>query len=215
MSIFKGELALSYFGRKVIIRVKNVSSSPEYIYDDVQTETFQNLYRDIKNKYIDKYIFVSVDNFLVGIKHKLEAYKRFLREIGDNYKQNLLLQYIDYSNNENFIINEDFSLYKNEIMDLARSIQKEFGENVLQIVEKELKNTERLAVLAAGKCFVKSSKRESFSLDIYEFLNLKLILNNTNEMGYIMSELSGVTSSLSGAIQINPFDVIYYILNFR
>jgi trehalose-6-phosphate synthase len=211
MSIFKGELALGYYGRKVIIRVKHVSSTPEYITEEINTHSFQQLYKQISDKYKNKYIFVSVDNlnFLPGIKNKLEAYKRFLREIGHNYKQNFLLQYIENTEDDTSM-NEDYYYNKDAIMDLAFSIKKEFGEDVIQIVEKNLKYAERLAVLASGKCFVKSSKRESFSMDIYDFLNLKLILNDTQEMGYILSELSGVTSSLSASIQINPFDVIYF-----
>ena len=160
---------------------------------------------------------MSVDNllFLAGVKHKLEAYKRFLRDIGDNYKQNLLLQYIDTTDEDTASITEDIPMLKNNILDLAKSIQKEFGEDVLEIVERNITYTERLAILASGKCYVKSTKRESFSLDIYEFLNLKILMNDTKEICYILSELSGVTSSLSAAIKINPFDVIFNLIIYR
>lgn len=214
MSILKGDLALSYFGRKVLIRVKHVSSVPEFILNEIKGEIFKSTYNQLKERYKGKYLFVGVDNkvFLPGVRNKLEAYKRFLRDIGDNYEQNVLLQYIDsrpseeeefYSTKEEIdTINENMK----NILELSQSINKEFGE-VVKIVEKKVTYAERLAVLAAGKCLVKSCKKESFSLDVHEFLNLKIILNDTAEMGYILSELSGVSSSLSGAIRVNPFDI--------
>jgi trehalose-6-phosphate synthase len=212
MCALKGDLALSYYGRNVIIRVKHVSSTPDFIIEEMKNKLFTQVFDEIRSKFNEKYIFVSMDNlmFLAGVRHKIEGYKRYLREIGDGYKQNVLLQYIDTTEDnidwsEEEI--EDIQKMKENIHDLAQSIKKEFGDDIIQIIEKKISYTERLAVLAAGKCYVKSSKKESFSLDVYEFLNLKILMNDTSEMGYILSELSGVTSSLSGAIKVNPFDV--------
>jgi len=212
MCALKGDLALSYYGRNVIIRVKHVSSTPDFIVEEMKNPLFMQAYQEIRNKYNDKYIFVSVDNFifLAGIRHKIEGYKRFLREIGDNYHQSILLQYIDTTEDNVDWTSEEMEgirNMRNNIHDLVQSIKKEFGDDVIQIIEKKISYTERLAILAAGKCYVKSSKKESFSLDVYEFLNLKILMNDTDEMGYVLSELSGVTSSLSGAVKVNPFDV--------
>jgi trehalose-6-phosphate synthase len=38
---------------------------------------------------------------------------------------------------------------------------------------------------------------------------MKILLNDCFEMGYILSELSGVSSTLSAAIKVNPFDVFF------
>jgi trehalose-6-phosphate synthase len=154
--------------------------------------------------------------FLAGVRHKLEGYRRFLREIGDGCSShNVLVQYI-YQDDS--LICEDeitkISELKHQIKELCKNIQQEFGENVIEIVEKKIFYAERLGILAAGHCFVRTCRRESFSLDIYEFLNLKILLNDYSDLSYILSGLSGVTTSLSGAVKVNPFDVIRkFILN--
>jgi len=215
-SNINGDLAISYFGRNVIIRVKHVSSEPDLISKEIQTQDFKTLFTSIKEKYKGKLIYVSVDNlmFLAGVRHKMEGYRRFLREIGENcYSHNVLIQYI-YQ--DNFIICEEekskISELKNQIKELYKNIQQEFGEKVIEIIEKKITYPERLAILAAGNCFVRTCRRESFSLDIYEFLNLKILLNDFTDLSYILSGLSGVTTSLSGAVKVNPFDVIFNIL---
>jgi trehalose-6-phosphate synthase len=211
-SNIKGDLALSFLGRNVVIRVKHVSSELEVLKEEIQSDNFKNLYTDITTKYKDKFRFVSVDNllFLTGVRHKLEGYRRLLRDIGDNYKQNILIQYL--YKDSSFLSEKELELIselRKSIMSLAESINKEFGQTVIEIKECYINYPMRLAVLAAGNCFVRTSKREAFSLDIYDFLNVKMMLNDFNDMTYILSELSGVTSSLGGAIKVNPFDVIF------
>lgn len=206
-----GDLALSYFGRNSIITVKHISSEQLMIKNEIASDNFISTIKEIKEKYKNKYIFVSIDNFmfLPGIKHKIEGYKRFLRDIGDNSTQNVLLQYLYHDES---LISEEFqeeiNLMKQDISKLASKVKNEFGEDSISVIEKKLSYSERLAVLASGNCFVKTCKNEAFSLDIYEFLNLKIQLQDYNELNYILSTLSGVTSSLSGAIKVNPFDLI-------
>jgi trehalose 6-phosphate synthase len=209
-SNIKGDLALSFLGRNVVVRVRHVSSEPEIIKEEIQSPTFTRLYNELTTTYKDKYRFVSVDNlmFLTGVRHKLEGYRRLLRDIGDNYKQNIFIQYIYkdstiLSDGEMELIDE----FRKSIMNLVESINKEFGECVIELRECYIDYQTRLAVLASGNCFVRTSKREAFYLDIYDFLNVKMMLNDLNDVTYILSELSGVTSSLGGAIKVNPFDV--------
>jgi trehalose-6-phosphate synthase len=149
--------------------------------------------------------------FLAGVRHKFEGYKRFLREIGEGCtKHNVLIQYI-YQDDSIICDDEKHKIYelKNQIMELYKKIKQEFGEDSIEIVERKIAYTERLGILAAGNCFVRTCRRESFSLDIYEFLNLKILLNDFTDISYILSGLSGVTTSLSGAVKVNPFDVIF------
>jgi len=215
-SNINGDLAISYFGRNVIIRVKHVSSEPELISKEIQTQEFKNIYQMLKEKYKGKFIYVSVDNlmFLAGVRHKLEGYRRFMREIGEGCSNhNVLVQYI-YQDDS--IICEDERMkileLKDQIKELFKNIQREFGENSIEIVEKKITYAERLGILAAGHCFVRTCRRESFSLDIYEFLNLKILLDDYTDLSYILSGLSGVTTSLSGAVKVNPFDVITFFI---
>jgi len=208
----KGDLALSYYGRNVIVRVKHVSCEQKFIEKEIKKTLFIERYSEIKQKHPNQFINVSVDNllFLPGVKHKIEAYKRFLREIGDsNARQIALVIYINTTKEDNFEVFEDSS-YKDflqQILEKAESIKKEFGDEVIDVVINDISYNERLAILASGNCFVKTSKRETFSLDIYEFLTLKILMNETDKIAYILSESLGVTTSFSGGIKVNTFDV--------
>ena len=63
-----------------------------------------------------------------------------------------------------------------QIEQLASEIKKEYGEDTIEIIKKKITYTERLAIFASANCFIRSSKQESFSLGIYEFLILKQLL---------------------------------------
>jgi trehalose-6-phosphate synthase len=208
----KGDLALSYYGRNVIVRVKHVSSEQTMIQKEMKKEIFEKEFNQIKERHQNQFIHVSVDNllFLHGIKHKIEAYKRFLREIGDsNARQIAFVIYINSTKEDNIEIEEDFSFVNllDQILEMSKSIKKEFGDEVIDVVVKNISYIERLAVLASGNCLVKICKRETFSLDIYEFLNLKILMKDTDKISYILSENSGVTTSLSGGVKVHTFDV--------
>ena len=53
---------------------------------------------------------------------------------------------------------------------------------------------------------MRSSKQESYSLGLYEFLITKRLLNEKGTVSYMISELSGINTSLGATIKINPFD---------
>jgi len=93
-----------------MIRVKNVTPEIDLLKEDIENEEFKNYYNEIKNKYNDKCVFVSVDNlkFLPSIKNKLEGYKKFLSDFSENeenLKKNVYLIYIRYSTVLIIIIN--------------------------------------------------------------------------------------------------------------
>ena len=213
-STLQGDFAISYFGRKVIIRVKNITPDLELIKDDYNSKLFQSKYKEMKEKYKNRFVFVSIDHiqFLSTTIQKLEGYRRFLRDINIKYHtKTIFLLYIKLSSNnfksENEII---YTTEQNEhlaqIKQLVDEIKKEFGEHVLSLFIQQISYIERLAFCAVADCYMRTSKKESFSLGVYEFLILKTILNDTKNVEYIISELSGVNSSLAHTIKINPFD---------
>ena len=220
-STLQGDFAISYFGRKVVIYVNNITPEQELIKHEVENNAqFKSIYNSLKKKYNTKYVFVSMDHvqFLFSTFQKIEGYKRFLEELPKEYvSQSVLLIFIKLSYN-NFK-NENEIIYTKEQVELlkkiemkVKEIQTQFGPDVIESTIKQISYTERLAYSAIGNCFLRTPKRESFSLGIFEFLLLKLILcdNPDNYKGYdveyILTELSGVNSFLANAIRINPFD---------
>ena len=163
----EGALALSYFGRNVFLFVKHISCETSLIKEEINKEDFKKLHQELKKKYEGKFVFVGIDkiNYLSGIRNKLEGYRRFLRDLGEKFNQNILVQYIyDKDDNIDFINDSRYKEIKDEIIQISDSIKKEFGEGIIEIVDKRLNISERLAVFASGNCYVSTYQREAFSL---------------------------------------------------
>ena len=215
VSTNSGDLALNYSENTSLIRVKNISPEIDLLKEDIKQEEFIKYTNEIKMKYGNKKnIFVSVDHmqFLLSIKNKLEGYRAFLRELREKAKKNVFLLYIrffDKKEDQNIDIHIENNRQKmiNKIDDLVLEIKKEFGDDVIELYKGKITYIHRLALFSASNCFVRSSKQESYSLGLFEFLITKKLLNQKGAVTYMISELSGVSTSLGATIKINPFDM--------
>ena len=63
-----------------------------------------------------------------------------------------------------------------KIDELVMEIKKEFGDDVIELYKGKITYIHRLALFAASNIFVRSSKQESYSLGLYEFLICKRLL---------------------------------------
>ena len=212
-SAINGDLAINFYGRTAMIRVKNATPEIDFLKEDFELNDFKKFYLEIKNKFKEKTIYFSLDHmkFLSSIKNKLEGYRKFLSVMGDKGKKNVYLQYIRYSTNDldkngNLILDDSQKEMLDKIHLLSKKIKDQFGNDILILVEKKVSYIERLALFASADCFLRTSKQESFSLGLYEFLILKQFLKQEKKICYMLSELSGVNTSLAGTIKINPFD---------
>ena len=210
-----GDLAVNYNEYTSLIIVKNISPEIKLLKEDIKQAEFKKYYDEIKAKYgHKKNIFVSVEHmqFLLSIKNKLNGYAAFLRELWEKSKKNVFLLYIRYfdqteEQNIDHHIEHNRQKMIDEIDELVLNIKKEFGDDVIELYKGKITYIHRLALFAASNIFVRSSKQESYSLGLYEFLITKKLLNQTNVVTYMLSELSGVNTSLGATIQINPFDM--------
>jgi len=215
VSTNSGDLAVNYLDHTALIRVKNISPEIDLLKEDIKEEEFKKYYDEIKQKYGNKKnIFVSVDHmqFLISITNKLEGYRAFLRDLKEKAKKNVFLLYIRYfvkKEDQNVDVHIENNRQKmiDKIDELVSEIKKEFGDDVIELYKGKITYIHRLALFCASNCFVRSSKQESYSLGLYEFLITKKLLNQSGAVSYIISELSGVNTSLGGTIKVNPFDV--------
>ena len=213
-----GDLAVNYNEFTSLIKVKNISPEIDLLKEDINQPEFIKYYNEIKTKYIDnkkkKNIFVSVEHmqFLLSIKNKLDGYAAFLRELHEKAKKNVFLLYIRYfeeKEDQNIDANIEQSRKNmiDKIDELVKEIKKEFGDDVIELYKGKITYLHRLALFSAANVFVRSSKQESYSLGTYEFLIIKKLLKQKGVVTYMLSELSGVNTSLGAAIKINPFDM--------
>ena len=203
VSTTHGDLAANYLENTALIRVKNVTPDIDLIKTYQQDQRYQEKYIEITNKYKGKIVFITMDHsfFPITIKNKLVAYKRFLASIGEKAKKVVLLMIIRSNFDKEEKI-QDLEM----INKLAQEIKDEFNNDVIDIETGNLQYVERLALLASANCFVRTTKQESFSLSVYEFLILRKLYGKEAESVCIISELSGVNTSLANTIKVNPFD---------
>ena len=215
VSTDSGDLCVNYMDHAALIRVKNISPEISLLQQDIKEVEFKKYYDEIKSKYgHKKNIFVSVEHmqFLLSIKNKLDGYAAFLRELREKAKKNVFLLYIRYfdqkeDQNIDYHIENNRQKMIDKIDELVLEIKKEFGDDVIELYKGKITYIHRLALFSASNIFVRSSKQESYSLGLYEFLIIKKLLNQKCVVSYMLSELSGVNTSLGATIQINPFDM--------
>ena len=211
VSTIHGDLAANYMENTALIRVKNITPEIDLIKEYQKEPKFQEKYNEITNKYKGKIIFLAMDHlyFPITIKNKLVAYKRFLANNAERAKKIVLIMIIrDNLKTEEKKPNLDM------INKLTKEIKEEFGENVIDVQIMALSYIERLALLASANCYVRTTKQESYSMSVYEFLILKKLYHKESESACIISELSGVNTSLANTIKVNPFDYNSLIKGF-
>ena len=209
VSTVHGDLAANYLENTALIRVKNVTPEIDIIKEYQKDPKFQQKYNEIINKYKDKIIFLAMDHlfFPITIKNKLVAFKRFLSANTERANKVVFL----------LIVRDEIkgdTKVPESMEKIIKEIKDEFGEDVIDVKMMELPYVERLALLASANCYVRTTKQESYSMSVYEFLILKRLYHKELESACIISELSGVNTSLANTIKVNPFDYNSLIKGF-
>ena len=211
ISTLQGDIVLSYLGRKVFMRVMNITAEPDLIKNIIKKELFKKKYNEFKEMNKGKLIFVSLDDiqFSITIKQKLEGFKRFIEDLGENKNKIIYYEYINIDSDEldkngNFILSKEQETLINDIINFSNDINNENEEKLIIIKVGNLSYKNRLAILSNTNCFVRTSKRGSYSLGLYEFLLLKIFFKELNYVEYMFSEC--INPTLAHSIRIIPFD---------
>ena len=210
ISTLQGDIVLSYLGRKLFMRVINITAEPDLIKKFIKKESFKKKYNEFKEMNKGKFVFVSLDDiqFIITIKQKLEGFKRFIEDLGENKNKIIYYQYIfidsnEYSKNENSILEQENLI--NEIKKFSDDICNEYKEQLIVINKTEGNSyINRLAILANTNCLVSTSKKGCFSIGLFEYILLKIYLNDINFVEYMFSEC--INPTLAHSIRIIPFE---------
>lgn len=171
----------------------------------------------ITERWSNQTLIVSRDQLdrLRGVKQKLLAYERFLRENPSYIEKTVLLQV--------FMGSSDDDDYENEVMQIASRINS--MSDILSesppvvIVQQDIGFDQYLALLSEADVFVVSSMREGLNLTCHEFI----VTAEEKKSPLVLSEFTGSSNLLAddgkGALLINPWDIktfsetIKYALN--
>ena len=148
-----------------LIRVKNLSPEIDLLKEDIKQEEFKKYYTEIKQRYGNK-----KNVFLLYIRYFVKKEDQNIDAHIENNRQKMI----------------------NKIDELVLEIKKEFGDDVIEFYKGKITYIHRLALFCAANCFVRSSKQESYSLGLFEFLITKKLMGQSGAISYMISELSGV-----------------------
>lgn len=139
---------------------------------------------------------------LRGVKQRLLAYERFLRENPTFVDSAVMIQI--------FIGHTDDDDYETEVMQLASRINS-MADNIsgsppVVIVRQDIDFNQYLALLSEADVFIVSSMREGLNLTCHEFI----VAAERKKSPLVLSEFTGSSTLLhdggKGALLINPWD---------
>ncbi|EPR58368.1 trehalose-phosphatase [Toxoplasma gondii GT1] len=203
-----GILNIEYGGRNVSVRIGHVHIQ----YADIRSKIEANpvvlqMARDIRQKHVGKFIFVSVDRCekLAGLLLKVRAFQAFLVTYSYARGNVVLIQYayptIKYA--------EDTETMATELKELVEKVNAQFAlpdRPDFQHIELHIQPVgweEKWALFTAGDCFLDTSIRDGLNLNPFEFI----CCHKDNVTGVILSEFTGCSRALASAIRVNPWKV--------
>lgn len=171
----------------------------------------------ITERWNDQTLIVSRDHLdkLRGVKPKLLAYERFLRENPSYVEKVVLLQVFSGATDD-----DDYESEVMQIVSRINSMSETLSDTPpVVIVHQDIGFDQYLALLSEADVFVVSSMREGLNLTCHEFI----IAAETKKSPLILSEFTGSSNLLAddgkGALLINAWDIknfsetIKYALN--
>lgn len=199
------ENGLTHAGVYTLVNTIPVGIDAQALQTVLATDSVVEWKRLITERWKDKILIVSRDQLdkLRGVKQKLLAYERFLRDNPKFVDSAVLIQV--------FIGTTDDDDYENEVMQIASRINS-MSENIsgtppVVIVHQDIDFDQYLALLCKADVFIVSSMREGLNLTCHEFI----VAAEEKKSPLVLSEFTGSSNLLydngKGALLINPWDI--------
>jgi len=196
-----GVLCVEHEGRSVVLRADHFVLPFADFVARLAGEGVRARAGELRRQFGGRLVFASVDGDepFSGLVLKLRAFHRFLKECPQHLHQVVLLQHVlaRRVGAESEILHE--------IKRMAEETNQAFGQELplVVIAEGDLSVDGRLAVLQAADVLLDTSINDGLNLNPFVYC-----CAHTDDMtgSMIVSEFSGCSSFLTGAIKVNPWD---------
>ncbi|CAD7976959.1 unnamed protein product [Amoebophrya sp. A25] len=157
----------------------------------------------LRDDYAGKFIFAGLDrcDALAGVMLKIRMFHGFLADY-PRYQNKVLLVQCVYPSTTSMLPADGRNKLVEALQGLVTEVNDAFGEHILLITD-EVERDEKLALFRSADVLVDTQVRDGLNLGPFEFLACH---QDTRRASLILSEFTGCSRVLQGAIQVNPWN---------
>ena len=220
-----GFIGVDYCSREVRVRLGHSCIQFDYTMDRIREPQVLRLTQELEAKYGERFVFLGVDRCdrLSGLKLKMLAFKSFLARNPQLVHKVVLVQYVYLATLQS---ETDRATIAADLQVLAQELRDEFGPDVIDFVIGAIDHSMKFAALRIADCLIDTSLKDGLNLIPFEYCAARLSLTaadespasryesnlSTGTSAYcpvgvmIISEFTGCSRVLVGAIKINPWN---------
>ncbi len=192
-------------GREVRVDTFPVGIDPEKFHVAVSQPSVKKLYKSLRKSFGSKKLILGVDrmDYIKGIPLKLLAYKSMLKSHPELVNDTVLLQ-IAVPSRESVAEYEELAHNCNELVGQINGTVGTLSHVPIHLYHKSVDFETLVALYLLADVCVISSIRDGMNLVASEFVASQC---KEDPGVLVLSEFTGVSASLSGAIIINPWNI--------
>ena len=200
-----GFIGVDYCSREVSVRVGHTCLQFDFTMEKIRQPEVVKQTEAMAEKYGERFVMVGIDRLdrLSGLKLKLLAYRAFLRSNLQLVHRVVLVQYVYLSSLQSA---EDREIISSELMSLVEKIRDDFGPETVEIFIGEFDHETKYAALRTADCLIDTCLKDGLNLIPFEFCAARLSLDQPSGGVMIISEFTGCSRVLVGALKVNPWN---------
>ncbi|KAF1793104.1 HAD-like domain [Phytophthora cactorum] len=204
--ILRGQLGIDYGGRRVAVTCSHMAIDVQRVEETLVSGDVRDMVVALRQKYRDKKIFAGCDTIerLKGIPSKMLAFDGFLSRCPDFIGKTVLVQKGIHRRGRV----TDYLQSKKEIELAVQTINNKYRDvakgNVVDYEEvDEFPYKERVALWRVADVQITTVLRDGLNTTPFEYI----ATHKTSPGVLILSEFSGSSRLLSGALTVNPWEL--------
>ncbi|KAJ6888653.1 alpha,alpha-trehalose-phosphate synthase [Populus alba x Populus x berolinensis] len=215
----RGHIGLEYFGRTVYIKILPVGIHMGRVESALNHPSSSIKVKEIQKQFKGKRLVVGVDDMDIfkGISLKLLAMEHLLQQNSGLRGKIVLVQIVNPARSSGKAVQEA----KMEAHTITKRINDTFGfpgyEPVV-LIDRHVPFCEKTAYFALAECCIVNAVRDGMNLIPYKYIvcrqgtlkmdeALGVASGSRHTSSLVVSEFTGCSPSLSGAIRVNPWDI--------
>ena len=198
-----GLIGVDYCSREVRVRVGHTCLQFDFTMTKILEPRVLALTEETREKLgANKFVFTGIDRCdrLAGLRLKLSAYKLFLSRNPHLASQVVLLQYVYLATLQ---AEEERQRIAADLQVIAQEIRDQFGPDSIQLYVGDVDHATKFSALRVADAYVDTSLKDGLNLIPFEYCAAR---SESAASVMIISEFTGCSRVLVGAIKVNPWN---------